>query len=124
MQELLKKGGLVGAACIAAVTTRAAGRSAQLDKLANALREYKVKELCYSHAGKYMEDEDDTDSSDKESADDSEREVAQAGAKGAEGHCAGTIALSTPEEKARALEECHYSLIAGHFSARKTQEKL
>jgi hypothetical protein len=124
MQELLKKGGLVGAAYVAAVTTRAAGRSAELDEFADALREYEVEERRHSHADKHMEDEDDTDSSDEESEDDSEREVAQSGAKGAEGHPAGTIALSTPEEKARALEECHYSPMAGHFGARKTQEKL
>jgi hypothetical protein len=68
------------------------------------LREYKVKELCYSYASKYIEDKDNTNSSNKESADNLEYKVAQASAKGAKGHCTGTIALSTPKEKACALK--------------------
>jgi hypothetical protein len=36
----------------------------------------------------------------------------------------GRVVLRTLEEKAKALEECYYDLLAGYFGARKTQEKV
>ena len=36
----------------------------------------------------------------------------------------GRITLTTPEQKASALKECHNDPVAGHFGARKTLEKL
>jgi hypothetical protein len=64
--------------------------------------------------------EDDTDAI----SSDSEAELGQLGPANQEVSSNGRIGPKTLEEKAKALEECHYDPLAGHFGARKTQEKL
>jgi hypothetical protein len=64
--------------------------------------------------------EDDTDAT----SSDSEAELGQPDPVNQEVGSKGRIGPKTLEEKAKALEECHYNPLAGHFGARKTQEKL
>jgi hypothetical protein len=124
MQDLLVKGGLQGVALISAVTTRSGSRSKELEEFAEALREYEKEESRDKVPDKYAEDEDDTDSDEEEVAAPSDEELAPAGPTEADESPRDIVALTTDEEKARALEECHYDPMAGHFGARKTQEKL
>jgi hypothetical protein len=124
MQDLLVKGGLQGAAVISAVTTWSGGRSKELEELAEALREYEKEESRDKVPDKYAEDEDGTNSEEEEAAAPSGEELAPTSLTEADESPRDIVALTTDEEKARALEECYYNLIARHFGARKTQEKL
>jgi hypothetical protein len=120
MQDLLVKGGLQGVALISAVTTWSSSWSKELKEFAEALCKYEKEESRDKVPDKYAEDEDDTDSDEEEVAAPSDEELAPAGLTEADESPRDIVALTTDEEKARALEECYYNLMAGHFSARKT----
>lgn len=127
MQDLLLKGGLQGAALISAVATRSVNRTAGQAELSEALVEFNKVDSSSSRlplTTSPMLDEVDTESDSEPSDNEDEDSLAQNDPiDPKEGH-GRIITLHTVEEKAMALEECHYNPMAGHFGARKTQEKL
>jgi hypothetical protein len=117
MQELLYKGSKEGAVLVNAVMTRAGKGTKDVANMAKALREYHIEEKSLT-----PEDEPDVDTDD--SSDESDTGQGHTGPEQPKTPQSRRITPNTPEEKARALEECHYDPMAGHFGARKTQEKL
>jgi hypothetical protein len=124
MQNLLYKGSRKGAALVNAVTTRAGKGAKNGPAMAEAWNEFCKAERALQTGLSAREGcdmtEDDTDAT----SSDSEAELGQPGPANQEVGSKGQIGLKTLEEKAKALEECYYDPLAGHFGARKTQEKL
>ena len=124
MRDLLQKGSQEGAALINAVMTRSGQKSEQHQQTREALKEFQRAEENHPKDSEPVEERDMTDeetgsssglSGDNESQN---RPICLGNGEN------GLLQLTMPEQKAKALEECHYSPLAGHFGARKTLEKL
>jgi hypothetical protein len=124
MQDLLYKSSREGAALVNAVTTRTGKGAKDGSSMAEALNEFRKAERALQTGSSAQErcdmTKDDTDAT----SSDSEADLGQSGPANQEVSAKGRIVPQTLEEKAKALEECHYDPLAGHFGARKTQEKL
>jgi hypothetical protein len=124
MQDLLYKSSREGAALVNAVTTRAGKGTKNGPAMAEAWNEFCKAERALETGLSAQEGcdmtEDDTDAT----SSDSEAKLCQRGPADQEVSSNGQIGPKTLEEKAKALEECHYDPLAGHIAARKTQEKL
>jgi hypothetical protein len=124
MQDLLYKGSREGAALVYAVTTRAGKNAKNGPAMAEAWNEFRKAERALQTGLSAQEGcnmtEDDTDAT----SSNSEAKLGQPGPANQEVSSKRRIGPKTLEEKAKALEECHYDPLAGHFGTRKTQEKL
>jgi hypothetical protein len=117
MQDILYKGTQEGTAIINAVMTRSIKGSKEESDIVKALKEFHVRERALPP--------EDTCGTDTETASgESEADVGRNGPTQLKTAGYSRLQLTTPEDKARALEECHYNPMAGHFGARKTLEKL
>jgi hypothetical protein len=117
MQELLYKGSKEGAVLVNTVITRARKGTKDVANIAKALREYYIEE-------KSLTPKDKPDINTDNSSNESDTRQGHTSLEQPKKPQSRQITPITPEKKARALKECYYNLIAGHFSARKTQEKL
>jgi hypothetical protein len=117
MQELLYKGSKESAVLVNAVITQARKGTKDIANIAKALREYYIEE-------KSLIPKDKPDINTDDSSNKSDTGQGYTSPKQPKTPQSRQITPNTPEEKARALKECHYNPMAGHFGARKTQEKL
>lgn len=127
MQRLLSSRGLQGTASVDAVTTRSKGKSEDEPNLREAMREYREVERAALSSPAALEGEVDTETeSEDSSSTDGEKDTdnPQNGPKQAKLGRYAVITLTSLEGKRKALEECHYDPMAGHFGYRKTLEKL
>jgi hypothetical protein len=124
MQDLLYKGSKEGTALITAVTTRSSKSNQRTNEIQKALNQYHQAEKSLIPEPLPVIERGMTDS---ELEDPSDLSLSKTGySKPLQTTIARNkrITLYTPKEKARALKECHYNPLAGHFGTRKTQEKV
>lgn len=127
MKQLLSKGRKQAAVLLNAVTTRSIRpgmRSEAQQSVAEDLREFWRNELTSPPAPAHREERGETERDTDSSSDVSEPEVGQTGSDEPSPAMPGLLVLTTTEEKAKALEECHHNPLAGHFGEAKTREKL
>jgi hypothetical protein len=127
MQTLLGRGSKVGSVLVNAVTTRSkqqGTRTKEQQETAEALREFWNEEKNFTIPDQPEESWEELESDKTDPSGSSDLEPTQIGPNQPNTTRKGLIVLHTPEEKAKALEECHYSPMAGHFGGRKTLEKI
>jgi hypothetical protein len=128
MQDLLFESSRKGAALVNAVTTRSrtgSGKESEKDtEIRQALIEFHREEAGLKSPLSPLEERSMTDEESETSSESSGANVSQSGPHLHQQNNRRRVELHTPEEKAKALEECHYDPLAGHFGARKTTEKV
>jgi hypothetical protein len=128
MQGLLFENSQKGATLVNAVMTRSEKRSGEgsnkESEIRRALIEFHKVEAGLKNPSTPLEERSMTDEDSESTSDSAGANSSQSDPHRHQQSNERLIELHTPEEKARALEECHYDPLAGHFGARKTTEKV
>jgi hypothetical protein len=124
MQDLLYKSSREGAALVNAVTTRTKNGTKKDSEIREALMEHHNAEAALLRNADTLVERGMTDEETSDSSDSPDTDIGHIGPYELKRAHNKRIKLQTPEQKARALKECHYDPMAGHFGARKTQEKV
>jgi hypothetical protein len=128
MQGLLFENSQKGATLVNAVITQSEKRSGEgsnkESEIRRALIEFHKVEAGLKNPSTPLKEQSITDEDSESTSDSAGANSSQSDPHQHQQSNKRLIKLHTPEEKARALEECHYDPLAGHFSARKTTEKV
>jgi hypothetical protein len=124
MKDLLYKSSKEGAALINAITTRSKTNTKETAEAREALLQFHKAEAALVREPSPLQERSMTDDDSEDPSEPSDAELAPSGPELPTEPRTRRVTLRTPEEKASALEECHYDPLAGHFGARKTQEKV
>jgi len=109
---------------VSAVQTRAAGRKDMSPETKMVLKEFQKADRRAPKEFRTMQEETSTEPDTESQSDESGPEAGQNDPEQGTSTQSGIRHLTTSEEKATALQECHDSPLAGHFGARRTLEKL
>jgi hypothetical protein len=109
-------------ALVNAVTTRTG--TSQSTTAQRPIGEFELADRSHVKEPRNLEERESTDDDSDATSDEDEDKGPQNGPIRANRGDYTILELTTAEEKARALEECHYNPLAGHFGAKRTQEKL
>jgi hypothetical protein len=120
MQDLLYKISRKGAPIINAVITRSGKNHAKASETRKALIQFYKAEAGLLAEQDSLTERSITDEDSEDSSELSGSELGYTSLVQLSTDRIGRVILRTPEEKAKALEECYYNLLAGYFSARKT----
>jgi hypothetical protein len=124
MRDILSNTDHGRALLVSAVTTRSTERSEAQSRMRESLREFQKAERARIREPEASEEQNLTDDAQSNTSDESEDETGHNGPVRSSRGQNEPRELTTIQEKADALRECHDDPLAGHFGARRTLEKV